>query len=45
MPDNRHKRGKVYWTELGKTRGAEINKTRPCVIVSNDLAKRSSEDC
>ena len=24
----------VYWVDLNPTRGAEINKTRPCVIVS-----------
>jgi len=24
----------VYWVDLNPTRGAEINKTRPCVIIS-----------
>lgn len=24
----------VYWVDLNPTRGAEINKTRPCVVVS-----------
>lgn len=24
----------VYWTNLDPTQGAEINKTRPCVVVS-----------
>ena len=28
------KRGDVYWVELDPTRGAEIAKTRPCVILS-----------
>ncbi len=27
-------RGDVYWVELDPTKGAEINKRRPCVIVS-----------
>lgn len=27
-------RGDVYWTDLNPTRGSEINKKRPCVIVS-----------
>ena len=29
-------RGKVYLVELDPTRGSEIRKTRPCVIVSPD---------
>ena len=24
----------VYWVELNPTKGAEINKTRPCVVIS-----------
>jgi mRNA interferase MazF len=24
----------VYWVDLNPTRGAEINKTRPCVVIS-----------
>lgn len=24
----------IYWVDLNPTRGAEINKTRPCVIIS-----------
>jgi len=32
------KRGEVYWVELNPTRGSEIKKTRPCLIISpNDL--------
>jgi mRNA interferase MazF len=27
-------RGDVYWVDLNPTRGSEINKLRPCVIVS-----------
>lgn len=30
------KRYSVYWVDLNPTRGAEINKIRPCVVVSPD---------
>lgn len=30
------KRGEIYWVELDPTRGSEIRKTRPCLIVSPD---------
>lgn len=26
-------RGDIYWVDLNPTRGSEINKTRPCVLV------------
>jgi mRNA interferase MazF len=29
-------RGEVWWVDLNPTRGSEINKKRPCVIVSVD---------
>ncbi|MFM7736982.1 MAG: type II toxin-antitoxin system PemK/MazF family toxin, partial [Alphaproteobacteria bacterium] len=29
-------RGEVFLVELGPTRGREIRKTRPCVVVSPD---------
>ena len=29
-------RGAVYWVNLDPTRGSEIQKTRPCVVVSPD---------
>jgi mRNA interferase MazF len=32
--DNRIERGEVYWAELDPTRGSEISKTRPCVVLS-----------
>ncbi|MBI5591866.1 MAG: type II toxin-antitoxin system PemK/MazF family toxin [Deltaproteobacteria bacterium] len=35
------KRGDVYWANLDPTMGAEIKKTRPCVIISPDAANRS----
>ncbi len=30
------KRGEVFWVELDPTRGSEIRKTRPCLIISPD---------
>lgn len=30
------KRGEVYWVNLNPTVGSEIQKTRPCLIVSPD---------
>jgi len=27
-------RGDVYWVDLDPTKGSEINKLRPCVIIS-----------
>ena len=30
------KRGEIYWVKLDPTFGKEINKTRPCVVISND---------
>ena len=35
------KRGDIYWINLDPTVGAEIKKTRPCVIISPDAANRS----
>jgi len=34
------KRGEVYWVEFDRTRGGEIQKRRPAVIVSNDASNR-----
>jgi mRNA interferase MazF len=37
-------RGDVYWVDLNPTKGSEINKQRPCVIVSAtpiNLARRT----
>jgi len=34
-------RGDIYWINLDSTIGAEIKKTRPCVIVSPNVANRS----
>jgi mRNA interferase MazF len=30
------RRGAIYWVSLDPTRGSEIRKTRPCVVVSPD---------
>lgn len=40
--DNYPKRGEVYWVNLDPTIGAEINKKRPCLIVSNDAGNEVS---
>ncbi len=32
------RRGELYWVNLDPTIGSEIAKTRPAVIVSNDMA-------
>ncbi len=34
------RRGDIYWINLDPTVGAEIKKTRPCVIISPDGANR-----
>jgi mRNA interferase MazF len=34
------KRGEVWWVNFEPSLGCEIRKTRPAVIVSNDLANR-----
>ena len=36
-------RGDVYLVELDPARGAEVNKVRPAVIVSNNAANRTAE--
>jgi mRNA interferase MazF len=35
-------RGSVVWVSLDPVRGAEIPKTRPCVVVSRDIANEVS---
>lgn len=34
------KRGEVYSIDLGETKGSEIKKVRPCIIVQNDIGNR-----
>ena len=36
------KRGDIFWADLNPTKGSEINKTRPVLIVSNDIANHYS---
>ena len=31
------RRGEIWWVNLDPTRGSEIKKTRPCVIVGNNV--------
>jgi mRNA interferase MazF len=33
-------RGDVWWVSLDPTQGAEIQKTRPCVVLTNDTLNR-----
>ena len=33
-------RGDVWWVSLDPTQGAEIQKTRPCVVFTNDTLNR-----
>jgi mRNA interferase MazF len=35
------RRGEVWWVSFGPAIGGEIRKTRPAVIVSNDIANRA----
>ena len=36
-------RGDVYWVDLNPTVGSEINKRRPCLVVSNDAGNVMSQ--
>jgi mRNA interferase MazF len=31
------RRGEIWWAALDRTVGSEINKTRPCVVISNSV--------
>src|SRR5216684_1010045 len=39
-PDRSPQRGEVWWVAFDPSVGGEIRKTRPAVVVSNDLANR-----
>jgi len=39
---NRPKRGEIYLTRFDPTLGAELQKTRPALILQNDVANRYS---
>ena len=34
------KRGEIWWVALDPGQGAEIQKTRPCVVLTNDILNR-----
>ncbi len=36
-------RGNIFWVNLDSTYGSEINKTRPALIVSNDVSNEISK--
>ena len=42
MTGNFPKRGDVYWAALDPAVGSETRKTRPCLIVSNDIGNEAS---
>lgn len=37
------KRGEIYWTDLDPAIGGETKKTRPAVVVSNDIGNEFSQ--
>ena len=39
-PSNPPRRGEIYWTELEPTRGAEMQKTRPCLVITSNSVNR-----
>ncbi len=41
MKEGYPKRGDVYWVRLDPTDDKEINKTRPCLVISSNIANRS----
>jgi mRNA interferase MazF len=41
MKDDYPKKGDIYWVRLDPTDGKEIKKTRPCLVISSDIANRS----
>ncbi len=36
------KRGEIYLVNLGITEGSEVNKTRPCILLQNDIGNKFS---
>lgn len=37
------RRGEIYWVDLDPTIGTEMAKTRPCLVISNDIGNQFSE--
>ncbi len=42
MMNNYPKRGDVYWVKLAPAIGSETQKTRPCVLISNNAQNKKS---
>ena len=40
MTESGIKRGDVWWVHLDPTQGAEIKKTRPCIVLTHDTLNR-----
>src|SRR4051812_14709135 len=36
-------RGEIYWVKLDPVQGSEIKKTRPCLVISNDIQNEVSK--
>ena len=41
MKNDYPKRGDIYWVRVDPADGKEINKTRPCLVISSDIANQS----
>lgn len=41
MKNDYPKRGDICWVRLDPSDGKEIKKTRPCLVISSDIANRS----
>ena len=41
VPDTVIRRGSVWWIDFNSTRGAEIQKTRPAIVLSADAVNRA----
>ena len=42
MPSKKpsYKRGEIWWVNLDPTRGSEARKTRPCLVLQNDVGNQ-----
>ena len=42
MPNGKllYQRGEIWWVDLEPVQGSEANKTRPCLILQNDLGNQ-----
>lgn len=36
------KRGQIYWVDLGRGEGSELEKVRPCVVIQNNIGNTYS---